>query len=169
MPLTDTRIRQLKPGEKPYKAADGEGLYLHVTPNGSKLWRMRYRFDGREKLLSFGAYPAVSLQRAREKRREAKALLADGIDPMEKAKADKAEQAARTEHTFANIAAELIDKLRREGKAETTLSKKQWLINMASADFGDWPVREVDAPTATSWPIKPTIPFRPSRQMRCLV
>jgi integrase len=147
LPLTDTRIRNLKPEEKPYKVADGGGLYLQVTPNGSKLWRMRYRFDGREKLLSFGAYPEVNLQRAREKRTDAKALLADGVDPSAQAKADKAEHAARTEHTFANIAAELVQKLRREGKAETTLNKKQWLVDMANADFGETPIRDVDAPT----------------------
>jgi integrase len=147
LPLTDTRIRNLKPEMTPYKVADGGGLYLQVTPNGSKLWRMRYRFDGREKLLSFGAYPEVCLQRAREKRTDAKALLADGVDPSAQAKADKAEHAARTEHTFANIAAELVQKLRREGKAETTLNKKQWLIDMANADFGETPIRDVDAPT----------------------
>ena len=100
MPLTDTKIRNLKSKEKPYKVADGEGLYLQVTPNGSKLWRCRYRFGGVEKLLSFGAYPVVSLARAREKRFEAKRLLADGVDPRAKEKADRAEQEAITEHTF---------------------------------------------------------------------
>ncbi|MEM6498327.1 MAG: integrase arm-type DNA-binding domain-containing protein, partial [Pseudomonadota bacterium] len=129
--------------EKPYKVADGEGLYLQVTPNGSKLWRCRYRFGGVEKLLSFGAYPAVSLVRAREKRFEAKKLLADGIDPRAKEKADKAEQQAITEHTFEKIANELVEKLRHEGKADVTLKKKQWLLDMASADFGQMPIRDV--------------------------
>lgn len=147
MPLTDTQVRQLKPRDKAYKVADGGGLYLQVTEQGSKLWRMRYRFDGREKLLAFGAYPDVSLLRAREKRQAARALLADGIDPSAQAKADKADHAARHEHTFANIAEELMEKLRREGKAETTLSKKQWLIDMANADFGSQPIRAIDAPT----------------------
>ena len=143
MPLTDTRLRQLKPQGKPYKVADGGGLLIHVTPNGSKLWRLRYRFDGKEKLASFGAYPEVSLARAREKRLEAKTLLTEGIDPMALAKAEKAEQAAITEHTFENIAAELVQKLQREGKAETTLSKKQWLLNMANADFGSKPISTI--------------------------
>lgn len=147
MPLTDTQIRQLKSKGKAYKVADGGGLYVHVTATGTKLWRMRYRADGKEQLLSFGAYPEVSLARAREKRQAAKALLADGIDPISKAKADREEKAAQTEHTFANIAAELVEKLRREGKAETTLSKKQWLIDMANADFGSMPIRDIDAPT----------------------
>ncbi|MEL7454173.1 MAG: integrase arm-type DNA-binding domain-containing protein [Pseudomonadota bacterium] len=143
MPLTDMKIRNLKPKEKPYKVADGEGLYIQVTPNGSKLWRCRYRFGGVERLLSFGAYPVVSLVRAREKRFEAKKLLADGIDPRAKEKADKAEKAAVTEHTFERIAKELVEKLRHEGKAEVTLKKKQWLLDMAIADFGQMPIRDV--------------------------
>eukprot|EP01013_Petalomonas_cantuscygni_P017534 TRINITY_DN34692_c0_g1_i1.p1 TRINITY_DN34692_c0_g1~~TRINITY_DN34692_c0_g1_i1.p1 ORF type:complete len:350 (-),score=32.56 TRINITY_DN34692_c0_g1_i1:1474-2523(-) len=146
MPLTDTQVRHLKSKEKAYKVADGGGLYIHVTATGSKLWRMRYRVGGKEQLLSFGAYPEVSLARAREKRQDAKALLADGIDPMAKQKADRNERAAKNEHTFSNIAAELVDKLRKEGKAETTLKKKQWLIDMANKDFGDHPIRNITPP-----------------------
>ena len=147
MPLTDTRIRQLKLEPKAYKVADGGGLFLLVTANGSKLWRMKYRFDGREKLLSFGSYPETGLARAREKRQEAKTLLADGIDPMAKAQADREAAAAQTEHTFALIASELVVKLRKEGKADTTLAKKQWLLDMANRDFGDTPIREIKPAT----------------------
>lgn len=143
MPLTDTHIRNLKPGEKAYKVADGGGLYIHVAETGSKLWRMRYRFDGKHKLLSFGAYPEVTLARARERRQDAKRLLAEGIDPAAQRKADREEQAVKTEHTFAKIANELVEKLRREGKADTTLQKKQWLLEMARRDFGDVPIREI--------------------------
>ncbi|MDP3458179.1 MAG: integrase arm-type DNA-binding domain-containing protein [Hyphomonas sp.] len=143
MPLTDTQIKKLKAEPKAYKVADGGGLYIHVTETGSKLWRLRYRFEGREKLLSLGAYPEVSLARAREKRQDAKALLADGVDPVAKQKADREERAAKTEHTFSRIGAELIEKLRREGKADITLSKKQWLLDMANRDFGDQPIRDV--------------------------
>lgn len=143
MPLTDTQIKKLKAGPKAYKVADGGGLYIHVTETGSKLWRLRYRFEGREKLLSLGAYPDVSLARAREKRQDAKTLLADGIDPVAKQKADREERAAKTEHTFSRIGAELIEKLRREGKADITLSKKQWLLDMANSDFGNQPIRDI--------------------------
>lgn len=146
MPLTDTQVRHLKSKVKAYKVADGGGLYIHVTATGSKLWRMRYRVGGKEQLLSFGAYPEVSLARAREKRQDAKALLADGIDPMAKQKSDRNERAALNEHTFANIAGELVDKLRKEGKAETTLKKKQWLIDMANKDFGAHPIRDITPP-----------------------
>ena len=121
-------------------------MFVEVRPNGSKLWRLAYRFEGAQKLMALGSYPETTLARAREKRTEAKALLQDGIDPMARAKAEKAEQAALSEHTFSKIAAELIDKLRREGKADTTLNKKQWLLDMANADFGSKPIRDVDAP-----------------------
>lgn len=145
MTLTDIQIRQLKPREKDYKTADGGGLYVHVSKTGSRLWRLRYRFDGKEKLLAFGAYPAIGLARARELRAEAKALLAEGIDPGAHAKAERAQQAALTEHTFENIAAELVQKLGKEGKAKVTLTKKRWLLDMANADFGKQPVTAITA------------------------
>lgn len=70
MPLTDLALRNAKPAEKPYKLADGGGLHLFVTPNGSRLWRLKYRIDGKEKLLSLGPYPTMPLAMAREKREE---------------------------------------------------------------------------------------------------
>lgn len=82
MPLTEIQAKKSKPREQAYKLADGEGLFLLVQPNGSKLWRMKYRIGGKEKLLSFGAYPALSLAAARDKRTAAKALLSEGKDPM---------------------------------------------------------------------------------------
>ena len=77
MPLTETRAKYAKPRERAYKLADSEGLFLLVQPNGTKLWRMKYRFAGKEKLLSFGAYPAVGIAAARDKRKAAKALQAE--------------------------------------------------------------------------------------------
>ncbi|MCM3421198.1 tyrosine-type recombinase/integrase [Sphingopyxis alaskensis] len=82
MPLTETQAKNAKPRERAYKLADSEGLFLLVQPNGTKLWRMKYRFAGKEKLLSFGAYPALGIAAARDKRKTAKALLAEGKDPM---------------------------------------------------------------------------------------
>jgi len=79
MALTDTALRNLKPAEKPYRRSDGGNMFIEVKPTGSKLWRMAYRFDDKQKLMSFGKYPAVSLAKARERRAAAKALLADGI------------------------------------------------------------------------------------------
>ncbi len=143
MPLTDTTIKNLKPKIRPYKKADSRGLHIYVRPNGSKLWRMSYRFEGKHKLLSFGRYPDVSLSRARDKMREAKSLLADGIDPSAKKKADKAEAAAVNEHTFEKISAELLEKKRKEGLADSTLKKKHWLLSFAISDFGKMPVRDI--------------------------
>jgi len=80
MPLTDIRIRALKPGDKPTKHGDGGGLLLVVNPNGSKLWRMVYRYCGKQKQLAFGAWPDVSLAQARAHRDAARKLLADDID-----------------------------------------------------------------------------------------
>ncbi len=81
MALSDTKIKNLKPKDKPFKVYDEKGLFLMVTPAGGKLWRFRYRFGGKEKTLSFGKYPDVSLKAAREKRHEARALLEEGKDP----------------------------------------------------------------------------------------
>ena len=109
MPLTDVFIRSLKPKERAYKHFDGGGLHIHVTPNGSKLWRMAFRFEGKGKLLSFGEYPTVSLKDAREKREEAKKLLAQGIDPSAHRKQMKAARAVAQRDTFENVAREWHD------------------------------------------------------------
>ena len=83
MPLTDTAIRTAKANARTQRFFDSGGLYLEVAPTGGKWWRFKYRYDGKEKRISFGVYPEVSLKRARDKRDEARALLADGIDPGE--------------------------------------------------------------------------------------
>jgi len=83
MTLSDVKIRNLKPKTKIYKVSDFDGLFVAVNPNGSKLWRFKYRLDGKEKLLSIGAYPAVSLLHARQARDAARADIAKGVDPSE--------------------------------------------------------------------------------------
>ena len=95
MPLTETQAKNAKPRERAYKLADSEGLFLLVQPNGTKLWRMKYRFAGKEKLLSFGAYPALGIAAARDKRKAAKALLAEGKEPM-KAKGEVTSESGET-------------------------------------------------------------------------
>ena len=102
MALTDVKVRTAKASEKAHKLTDGGGLILLVHPNGSKYWRLRYYFDGKEKTLAFGVYPEISLSEARQKRDEAKKLIANGIDPNEQKKAVKIEQS--NAHTFAEIA-----------------------------------------------------------------
>ena len=83
MPLTDVTIRTANSREKPYKLYDGRGLLLLVNPNGSKWWRFKYRFAGREKALSLGVYPDVGLKKARSRLAEVRTLVADGVDPAQ--------------------------------------------------------------------------------------
>ena len=83
MSVTDAAIHDAKPASKPYKKADGGGLYIEVWPNGAKYWRLKYRFAGKEKRLSFGVYPGATLAEARQRREEARTLLANGVDPGE--------------------------------------------------------------------------------------
>lgn len=92
MALTDIKVKTAKPKDKPYKLADGGGMYLLINTNGSKYWRMKYRFAGKEKMLSIGVYPDVTLADAREKRSEARKLLAAGGDPGEAKKEEKIAQ-----------------------------------------------------------------------------
>ena len=110
MALTDTAIRNAKPAAKPVKKFDERGLFLLVTPAGGKWWRLRYKFDGKEKLLSLGVYPDVGLKDARGRRDEARKLLADGIDPGESRKAMKSARMDRAANSFEVVAREWFTK-----------------------------------------------------------
>ena len=106
MPLTDTTIRNAKPGPKPRRLADGRGLTLSIQPNSTKAWRLRYRFRGKEQQLSLGIYPDVSLQDARRRRDEARQLLARGVNPSTARKATQSGTAHGTADTFETVARE---------------------------------------------------------------
>lgn len=112
MPLTDRAIVNLKPREKAYKKSDSAGLHLYVSPSGGKLWRFAYRFGEKQKLLSLGAYPDVALAKARQKRDDARAMLADGIDPGEHKKEMKKVLREVTENSFEIVAREWHIKFR---------------------------------------------------------
>ncbi len=146
MPLSDAKIKNLKAKEKPYKTADFGGLYVEVRPTGSRLWRLKYRFDGREKRLSFGAYPAISLADARGERDKAKALLAKGIDPGKAKLDDKRRKQVKDEHTFGRLADLFLAKGEAEGRAPTTQTKNAWLLGKAKADLGQYAITEITAP-----------------------
>jgi hypothetical protein len=103
-PLTNVEIQKAKPGPTPAKLTDGRGLYLLVTPAGSKLWRWKFRFEGKEKLMAVGSYPDVSLAQARDKVDEARKLLAMGTDPMATRKTEKIARRLAVEDTFAAVA-----------------------------------------------------------------
>jgi len=110
MSLTATTIRNAKPGDKIKKLFDGGGLYLEVSPNGGKWWRLKYRFVGKEKRLSLGVYPDVGLKEARDRRDDARKLLANDIDPSENRKAQKAAKVGRAANSFEVVAREWFEK-----------------------------------------------------------
>lgn len=112
MPLTDTAIRTAKPAEKPYKLTDEKGLFLLLNPNGSKWWRLKFRVDGKEKLLSLGTYPEISLKKAREERDKARTMLAEGIDPSQHRKATKATKTLLAANSFEVICREWLENKR---------------------------------------------------------
>ncbi|EJI6515900.1 tyrosine-type recombinase/integrase, partial [Salmonella enterica] len=107
MALTDTKVRSAKPEEKEYSLVDGDGMFLLIHPNGSKYWRFRFRFGGKQHLMAFGVYPEVSLADARQKRDAARKLVAAGIDPREQKRAEKAEQ-EKAIFTFEKVAREWL-------------------------------------------------------------
>lgn len=145
MPLTDTAIRTAKPAAKPVRLFDGGGLYLEVSPSGGKLWRMKYRHDGKEKRLSFGAYPAVSLKDARERRDEAKKLLANGVDPGEVKKAQKAASQERAANSFEAVAREWFGVWSASVSATTAGHAKACLERDVFPWLGSEPVAGVSA------------------------
>ena len=108
MPLTDTTIKNSKPKDKPYKMADGRGLYIEITPQGSKRWRFRYRFERKQKLLSLGIWKDVSLKKARKERERLRELLADGVDPSSERKALKASIIEKNANSFETVAQEWL-------------------------------------------------------------
>lgn len=145
MALTDFAIRSLKPNGKLQKISDGEGLQLWVTPQGSKLWRMAYRFCGSQKGLAFGSYPEVSIADARKKRAEARKLLAEGVDPGQQKKLDKLTREIANATTFKAVAGEYLERQAREGRADTTLAKNRYLLELAFPAIGSRPIAEIKA------------------------
>jgi integrase len=148
--LTDTKVRNEKPRDKPFKLADSGGLHLYVTPSGGKLWRYKYVIDDKEKLLSIGPYPAISLSDARKARDDAKAMLREHRDPGVEKKLKKIAGGASNANTFETIAREWYE-----------LSKSQW-VDRHSADVigslekdvfplvGNVPIKDLEAPAVLS-------------------
>jgi len=109
MPLTNTQCKNAQPKEKPYKLGDGGGMYLEIMPNGSKYWRLKYRWLGKEKRLALGVYDVVTLADARQKRDEARKLLANNIDPSDAKKQGKRQAIMESENTFKAVALEWLE------------------------------------------------------------
>ncbi|WP_338115321.1 tyrosine-type recombinase/integrase [Thiocystis minor] len=146
MPLTDVKVRTAKPRAKTVKLHDERGLYLELAPSGGKWWRFKFRFAGKENRLSLGVYPDVSLKQARERRDEARKILAAGVDPAARRKAEKAAGAERAGNTFEVIAREWFAR-HSPGWAESYRIK---ITNSLANDLFPWlgsrPIAEIGAP-----------------------
>ncbi|MHB1232023.1 MAG: tyrosine-type recombinase/integrase [Burkholderiales bacterium] len=146
MPLSDTGIKKAKPGNKAIRMFDGGGLYLEISPAGGKLWRLKYRFNSKEKLLALGTYPDVSLAKARDRRDEARRQLADGIDPSEHRKSTKSMKVGLAANTFEVIGREWHAKI-ASTQAETTHKQRLRVLELDVFPFiGKRPIAELAAP-----------------------
>jgi integrase len=146
MALTDTEIKKAKAKEKAYSLNDSGGLYLWITPPGGRLWRWAYRFEGKEKLMSLGKYPVVSLALARERHAEARKLLATGVDPMAQRKIEKTAQKVSCENSFQSVTAQWLEHW-QEGKSPRHVDTVR---RRMAADIlpclGARPIAEIEAP-----------------------
>ena len=150
MALTDTAIRNAKPTDKPFKLYDEKGLFLQVTPNGGKWWRFKYRFDNKEKLLSFGTYPEIKLASARAKRDEARELIAKEIDPSDTRKAKKQTKSGNLANSFEVIAREWIaTKMQTKSEAYQKNVLRRFELYLFPW-LGKRPISEINAPELLS-------------------
>jgi integrase len=146
MSLSEAHVRNAKPGRKPRKISDGGGLFLLIQPTGSKLWRLAYRYGGKQQTFALGVYPTVSLADARSGREQAKKLLAKGVDPSAQRRMARHAAAVSAANTFRLVGDELMAKHEREGRAPVTLNKNRWLLSLAYGAIGDRPVSDISAP-----------------------
>ena len=143
MPLTSTRIRSLTPSEKLYRLTDGGGLVLEVQPTGSRLWRYRYRLDGKENLYAIGAYPEVSLKDAREARDDARKLVKQGIHPAHERKRARLRAIHENANTFKAVAQEWLKSCKRHWTHRTYRQRERLLERDVYPHIGSLPMREV--------------------------
>lgn len=146
MSLTDTTIRTAKPGEKPYKLADEKGLFLLINPNGSKWWRLKFRVDGKEKLLSLGVYPEIGLKKSRADRDAARSMLIEGIDPSQQRKATKAAREELATNSFEVICREWLENKRSNIEAAQYKKALARLEKDVFPWLGSKPIAEITAP-----------------------
>ncbi|TYC86336.1 integrase arm-type DNA-binding domain-containing protein [Novosphingobium sp. BW1] len=169
--LFATTVTSAKPREREYKLTDGAGLYLLVKPNGRKLWRLNYAYLGKQRTLSFGAWPDVGLADARERRDEARKLIAAGLDPSHEAKLAEARAMLSEENSFKLVAEEWVAKQEREGMSEVTLSKIRWLLAKAYPRIGSRPVAKITPQEALAVlrSIEATGRYESARRMRSVL
>lgn len=143
MPLSALAVSRAKPREKPYKLTDERGMYLLVSPNGGRWWRFNYRFDGKNRTLAFGIFPDVSLADARERRDDARRVLAKGMDPAAKRKQEEAQAELDAASAFRSVAEEWLAKREREGLGDVTVSKAKWLLGFVYPTLGEKKISEI--------------------------
>lgn len=143
MALTDIQVRNAAPRERDFKMSDSGGLYILIRSNGSKLWRMKYRVDGREQKLSFGPYPAISLKDARLRRDEARVEIGRGGNPARRERSERIKAEIAAGETFVEVASEYIEKCAKEGYAETTVKKARWFLDLLKPTIGNEPIRDI--------------------------
>ncbi|MFT3905624.1 MAG: integrase arm-type DNA-binding domain-containing protein [Steroidobacteraceae bacterium] len=140
--LTDAAIKAAKPKEKPYKLSDGKGLFLLVTPKGGRWWRLRYAHGGKEKLLSLGTYPEISLSRARARRDEARSQVAEGLDPS----AVRKQARAARDDTFGAVATEWLGKQKHKLTAGA-YARANWMLEKLLIPYiGEKPIAQIEPP-----------------------
>jgi len=144
MMLTDTKLRSLAAGAKPYKVSDGGGLHVLIKTNGSKLWRYAYRFQGKQKLLALGSYPAVSLRAARLGREAARGLLDEGTDPGHARKQGKRRQRVAAGHTFRSVADEWFESQKARWADSYSVRLRSRLDDDLIAGLGDRPIASIE-------------------------
>jgi len=144
MPLKDSEIRALRAGSRPVKKADGKGLYVEVSPTGSKVWRQKYRFAGKEKRLTLGRYPSVSLAEARIRSRDARTKIENGVDPGLERRQMKVAAKVNAANSFEAVATEYIAKMAKEGRADATLTKARYFLSLLKPAIGSMAVGGVD-------------------------
>ena len=145
MALSDTVIRAAKPRAKAFKLFDEGGLFVLVSPSGGKLWRLKYNYGGKQKRIALGAWPEVSLQKARQMRDELRVRIANGEDPSLTRKREKATAKISAANTVESVARESIDeKMVGEGRADGTLLKARWFLDLLKPAIGNMPISDVD-------------------------
>lgn len=143
--LSDAKLRVLKPKAKVYRVADSAGLCIEVDPSGSRRWRIRYRFAGKQKMLSLGVYPDVSLADARERRDDTRKMIAAGTDPSLQRRIEKMNVRLMSATTFESVAEEWL--AGRDYLADSTREKVRWLLDtMAFPWLGIRPIKEINSP-----------------------
>lgn len=146
MTLNDTTIRNAKVKDKSYKLADGEGMYLQINPSGSRYWRLRYRFNGKQKLLALGTYPQISLKDAREKRDQARKQLAVNLDPSDAKKEHRRQTLVKMDNSFESIAREWLEQRRLDWTPRYANRVLRALENDLFKSLGYRPITEIRAP-----------------------